>query len=66
MILSLLRLPKLDNHLDFSCVVPEIFERKILLILLPEIYTLAAQGTTKMVEAHLKNSRLMLFMPTYT
>jgi hypothetical protein len=65
-ILSLLRLPKLDDHLDFSFVVPEIFERKILSILLPYIYTLATHGTNKMAEAHLKNSRLMLFMPTYT
>ncbi len=66
MILSLLRLHKLDDHLDFSFVVPEIFERKKLLILLPEIYTLADHSTTKMAEAYLKNSRLLLFMPTYT
>lgn len=56
MILSLLRLPKLDDHLDFSFVVPEIFERKILLILIPYIYTLAARGTTKMAEAHQKKT----------
>ncbi len=61
-----MRLPKLDDHLDFSFVVPEIFERKKLWILLAEIYTLTAHGTTKMAEASLKNSRLLLFIPTYT
>jgi hypothetical protein len=64
-ILSLLRLPKPGDHSDFYFDVPELFERKKSLILLPQSHTLATPDPRQKAEVYLKSSRLLLLTSIY-